>query len=342
MIRFKGDDRMTLSDQVLSFLQQNGRESISGEEIAKQLGVTRNTVWKAVNKLKEEGYEISAGTNRGYVLNSSGDALTSASILQHIPKEYCDLDIIVEDRVTSTNTVLKKLAEQGSKEGTVLISQEQTAGKGRMGRSFYSPFGCGLYMSILLRPGFSAENSLLITTAAAVAVAKGITEVTGAKTRIKWVNDVYIGWKKVCGILTEASVDFENGGLSYAVLGIGINVREAEGGFMELADVATAIYQQHPPKGARARLAATVLTHFMSYYRVLEKKPFMREYQNLSLLTGVDIVYSIGAKQERGTVLGIDDDARLIVRLETGEIKYYLAGEVSIQKGFAGGINHEN
>lgn len=328
---------MTLSDQVLSLLQEYGGESISGEEIAKQLGVTRNAVWKAVNKLKEEGYEIAAGTNRGYVLNSSGDALTSASILQHIPEEYRDLDILVEGRVTSTNTVLKQMAEQGRREGTVMISQEQTAGKGRLGRSFYSPFGCGLYMSILLRPSFSAENSLLITTAAAVAVAKGITEVTGVETKIKWVNDVYIGWKKVCGILTEASVDFENGGLTYAVLGIGINVQEAEGGFMELADMATAIYRKDPPKGTRARLAAAVLTHFLRYYRELEQKPFMKAYQSLSLLTGLDIVYSIGDKQEKGTVLGIDDDARLAVRLDSGEIKHYLAGEVSIQRGFTGG-----
>lgn len=332
---------MMLQDQVLSLLQEYGGDSISGEEIAKQLGVTRNAVWKAVHKLKEEGYEITAGTNRGYVLSSSGDALTSASILQHIPDEYRDLNILVEGRVTSTNTVLKQMAEQGSREGTVLISQEQTAGKGRLGRSFYSPFGCGLYMSIILRPRFSAENSLLITTAAAVAVAKGITDVTGVETKIKWVNDVYIGRKKVCGILTEASVDFENGGLTYAVLGIGINVQEAEGGFMELADVATAIYQADPPKGTRARLAAAVLTHFMNYYRELEQKTFMKEYQGLSLLTGLDIVYSIGDRQEKGTVLGIEDDARLTVRLDTGEIRRYLAGEVSIQRGFAGGNEHE-
>lgn len=332
---------MTLPDRVLSLLQKCGGESVSGEEIAKQLGVTRNAVWKAVNKLKEEGYEITAGTNRGYVLNSNGDALTSSSILQHIPEEYRDLDILVEGRVTSTNTVLKQMAEQGYREGTVLISQEQTAGKGRLGRSFYSPFGCGLYMSILLRPSFSAEQSLLITTAAAVAVAKGITEVTGAETKIKWVNDVYIGWKKVCGILTEASVDFENGGLTYAVLGIGINVQEAEGGFMELADVATAIYKENSPKGIRAKLAASVLTHFLGFYRSLENKPFMKEYQELSLLTGADIVYSIGDKREQGTVLGIDDDARLMVRLENGEIQNYLAGEVSIQRGFTGGIKHE-
>lgn len=324
---------MSTKQEVLALLQSSN-DSLSGEEIASKLGVSRNSVWKAVNLLKQEGYEIESVTNRGYKLISTGDALTSASIMQYIPKKYNMLKIDVRDEVTSTNTVLKAIAEQGEKEGYVLISQEQTGGKGRLGRSFYSPFGSGLYMSILLRPKFSAENSLFITTAAAVATANAVREITGADAKIKWVNDIYIGYEKICGILTEASINFETNGLEYAVLGIGVNIKEPEGGFGELKGIATAIYKAEPPKGTRARLAAGILAKFMEFYNSLEEKAFMEEYKSLSFLTGIEIEYLLADKTESGVVLGIDDDAKLIVKLHSGEIKKYYAGEISIKKGY--------
>ncbi len=326
---------MAIREKVLNMLE-NTVEAISGEEIAQSLGVSRNSVWKAVNKLKEEGYEISAVTNKGYTLVSEGDSVSEFAVKKYLSKECAEIRVIVRDEVTSTQTVLKELGDKGEAGNLVLIAHRQTAGKGRLGRSFEAPKNSGLYMSILLRPKFTAEKALFITTAAAVATAKGIKLVTGKETSIKWVNDVYYQNKKVCGILTEANLDFESGGLNYAVLGIGVNITEPPGGFPEeISKVAAALYETAPPERIRARLAAEILNSFMGYYNHLEEKAFMEEYRKRSFLTGREIVFTQGDISESGTVVDIDDSARLIVKLDSGETKAYMAGEVSIVKNFA-------
>ncbi len=319
---------------VLELLRESGGP-LSGEEMAKKLHVSRNAVWKAVKKLKEAGYEIQARTNLGYELLSESDALLSENVCSHLSGAARHTFIEVREAVTSTNTVLKEIAEQGGKEGHVLIAERQTAGKGRLGRSFASPRGTGLYMSILLRPRFSAEESLSITTAAAVAVAEAVEKVTGRRAMIKWVNDVYLDGYKICGILTEASIDFETNGLHYAVLGIGVNIREPEGGFPEeLKEIAGAIYREAPPPGVRAALAAEILNSFFGFYESLEKRPFLPEYRSRSLLTGKAIRFVCGNKKFSGTVQGIDEEARLLVSLENGEQAAFGAGEVAIDKDF--------
>lgn len=319
---------------VLELLQEaNG--AVSGEQMAEKLGVTRNTVWKAVKHLREAGYEISAVTNQGYRLLSESDVLSPGNIRRQLEPQAAAVAIDVRDSVTSTNTVLKELAEQGGREGMVIIAHRQTMGKGRLGRSFYSPKGGGLYMSVLLRPAFSAEEALSITTAAAVAVARAIDEVTGERAMIKWVNDVYFHGRKVCGILTEASVDFENSGLHYAVLGMGVNITEPEGGFPgEVAQVAGALFPGQAPPGARTRLAAAILNHFFTYYNAMPERTFMEEYRSRSLLTGVEITFMEGDVQREGTVLGVDEQARLIVQLPDGSEKRFGAGEVNIKRDF--------
>lgn len=244
------------------------------------------------------------------------------------------VNIEIRDCVSSTNTVLKELAEQGKPEGAVLIAKEQSAGKGRMGRSFFSPKGTGLYMSILLRPKFSAEESLSITTAAAVAVAGAVEEVRGRPAKIKWVNDVYLDGYKICGILTEASADFETGGLHYAVLGIGVNLQAPEGGFSEdIKDIAGALFET-VPTGAREALAAGILNRFFAFYSSLTTCSFLTEYRERSLLTGTQIHFLYGNETFSGKVIGIDDEVRLVVKLEDGTKKAFSAGEVEIDKEF--------
>lgn len=325
---------MDAADKVLELLQEASGPA-SGEAMAEKLGVTRNTVWKAVQRLRESGYEISAVTNQGYRLLSESGVLTAGNIRRRLEPQAAMAAIEVRDTVTSTNTVLKALAEQGGREGMVVIAQKQTMGKGRLGRSFYSPKGGGLYMSVLLRPRFSAEEALSITTAAAVAVAKAIDDVTGQRALIKWVNDVYFHGRKVCGILTEASVDFENSGLHYAVLGMGVNVTEPEGGFPgEVAQVAGSLFGREAPPGARTKLAAAILNHFFTYYQALPQRAFMEEYRSRSLLTGMDITFMEGGSQREGTVLGVDGQARLMVRLPDGSEKRFGAGEVNIKRDF--------
>lgn len=326
---------MSIKDEVLQFLENNPGP-VSGEEIGEELGICRNSVWKAVQKLRRAGYDIEAATNKGYRLVSESAVLSVENIRRHLEPQAQEVAIQVRDTVSSTNTVVKELAEQGGREGMVVVAEHQLQGKGRLGRSFYSPRASGLYMSLLLRPAFSPEESLSITTAAAVAVAQAIDRVTGGLAKIKWVNDVYLRGRKVCGILTEASVDFESGGLNYAVLGIGVNIQEPPGGFpAEVREVAGAIFQEAPPPGARAWLAGEILNRFFEYYRQLPQRAFMTEYRLRSLLTGMDITFRQGGSTWEGRVLGVDEEARLVVRLEDGKEKRFGAGEVAImKKGF--------
>lgn len=254
-------------------------------------------------------------------------------------EKYLDTDfpvqVDVQREVTSTNTILKSLAEQGMPEGFVLIAQAQTAGRGRLGRSFHSPIGTGLYFSILLRPDCSAERSLFITTSAAVAVCKAIEKLTDQKPLIKWVNDLYLHEKKICGILTEASVNYETKGLNWAVLGIGINLAEPEGGFPEdIRSIAGSLFREKCPADMAAHLAAEVLNQFFRLYKDMETGAFIDEYRSRSFLTGREIVFSRGNETFSGVVTGISEEAHLLVRLSSGEEQAFSAGEVQIHKGF--------
>ena len=325
---------MELSDRVLELLRGRN-EPLSGEEMAARLQVSRNSVWKAVQKLRNAGYTIQAGTNSGYQLVAESGVFSPENIARRLTGAASRADIRILEEVSSTNTVCKELAEQGGPEGTVVIARRQTAGKGRLGRSFSSPAGTGLYMSILLRPTFSAEESLSITTAAAVAVAGAVEAVTGKNAMIKWVNDVYLDGYKICGILTEASIDFETGGLRYAVLGIGVNVEVPEGGFPEeLRDIAGALYERDAPPETRTVLAAEILNRFFDFYQNLTDRPFLPEYRRRSLLTGRKVTLVRGNTKQTGTVLGVDEEARLQVRLESGEEAVFSAGEVTVEKDF--------
>lgn len=323
---------MEITCRILEILRES-RQAVSGESIAQQLGVSRGGVWKAIRKLREDGYQIEAATNKGYRLVSESGVLTPENIRRLLAPGMEGIEIDLREQVTSTNTVLKEIAEQGRPEGLVLIAEKQVKGKGRLGRSFYSPKGSGLYMSILLRPELPPEDSLAITTAAAVAVAEAVSAVTGRQALIKWVNDVYLDGRKICGILTEAAIDFENRKLNYAVLGIGVNILEPPGGFpAEVAEVAGALYKEEAPAGSRTRLAAEILNRFFRFYRALPEHRYMGEYKRLSLLTGREITFQQGRETWEGTVLGIDDEARLVVRLDSGEEKAFGAGEVAIIK----------
>lgn len=324
---------MSVQDSVLELLRERG-DVISGEEMAERLGISRNSVWKAVRKLRQAEYEIDASTNRGYRLVSESNVLSADNIRRRLEKVAQGVAIDVRSSASSTNTVLKELAEKGGREGMVVIAEHQEQGKGRLGRSFYSPQGGGLYMSVLLRPSFSAEESLAITTAASVAVAQAIDSLTGGRAKIKWVNDVYYQAKKVCGILTEAALDFESGKLNYAVLGIGVNIQAPQGGFPEgIREVAGALYAENAPAGARARLAAEILNRFFAFYRSMpDRKNYMQEYRGRSLLDGMEVTLRQGDNQWEGTVLGVDDQARLLVRLKDGGRRAFGAGEVAIEK----------
>ena len=214
---------MNVKQKLITLFENNRGAFLSGEELAEKLDCSRAAVWKAVTSLRGEGYAIDAVTGRGYRLAPATDVLSAAGIEKYLPAETRDITLDVRRRAEgSTNDILREAAGRGAPAWTVLVCGEQTGGKGRLGRSFFSPSDSGLYISILLRPDMPAADSVRITTAAAAAVAKAIEDCTESSPRIKWVNDIYVNGKKVCGILTEAAFSLENGGLDYAVAGIGI------------------------------------------------------------------------------------------------------------------------
>jgi BirA family transcriptional regulator, biotin operon repressor / biotin---[acetyl-CoA-carboxylase] ligase len=325
---------MSIKDKTLVVLENNKGNYISGAQLAEQLSVSRNSVWKAIKSLQDDGYNISAVTNKGYCLSLDTDILSSQSISKYLSKDNDIFNINVYKTITSTNSAIKDLAIKGEKEGNVIIAEEQTEGRGRLGRKFYSPNGTGIYMSILLRPQISASESFLITTAAAVAVAESIDAVSGKEAKIKWVNDIYCDNKKVCGILTEASFDLESGGLEYAVLGIGINVKTPEKGFPEeIKDIASEIFNNEifDLKDVRSKLVAKVLEGFWNYYKFIDNKSFLDAYKSRSLLINREILIISRNSSEKAVALEIDDECKLKVRMEDGSIRLLSSGEVSLK-----------
>ena len=326
------DNEIRVRDIVLSFLENNKGEYISGEKIANSVGVSRNAVWKAIRALQSDGHKIHSSTNKGYCLDNSNDVLSKQSIEKHLKNNIFDIEVVKS--VSSTNTVLRQKAEQGEKEGAVLIAEEQTQGRGRMGRDFFSPGNTGIYMSILLRPSLSAEKSVMITTCAAVAVAEAIEEVAKKEAKIKWVNDIFCGDKKVCGILTEASLAIESGTLAYAVLGIGINVFPPENNFpSEIESIADSVFEScDMAKNPRSTLIAKVLENFWRYYKDIENRPHFEQYKKRSMVLSQPITVISGRDSYEAKAIDLDENFNLKIILPNGRIRYLNSGEVSIRK----------
>lgn len=241
----------------------------------------------------------------------------------------CGYDIHLVHSVDSTNNVLKKLAAEGTEDGYILIAEEQTAGKGRQGRSFFSPKS-GIYMSLLIRPEVSPEKTLFYTTAAGVAVCRAIERETRNKAQIKWVNDVYIGMRKICGILVESSI--RSGRTEWAVIGMGVNITPPAGGFPpQIADRACALFEQNAPEDFYCRFAAAMAEEL---YNVLHdnRRKISDEYRRRSMVIGMDVIAYSGSGEERKCkVIDVDDNAQLIVEYENGEKGRLYSGEVRIK-----------
>ncbi len=318
-------------DAVLDLLRQNADTFVSGAEIGRQLSVSRTAVWKAIEQLKEDGYRIDSVPNKGYLLSSVSDVLSEEGIARYLKDP--SLPIRVYPSITSTNTVLKAMAADGVPAPLALIAGEQTNGRGRMGRSFYSPSRTGLYMSLLLRPGIAAADVTGITACAAVAVAQTIEQLSGQEAAIKWVNDVYVQGKKVCGILTEASIDCETGVIHYLIIGIGINTALPEKDFPEeLQAIAGAAFVGDPVPDLRCRLAAGVLDRLMAFSDDLTDERIFTEYKKRLLVLGRPInILAVGKDPEPATVLDLERDYALLVRCEDGSIRRLNSGEVSVR-----------
>ena len=319
---------MSTRNDVLAALLDEA-QSISGERLARRLGVSRNAVWKAIGQLRDDGYIIDAGTNRGYRLVDSPDRISVAGIGRWLKPGAIGSRIELHRTLDSTNTRAKAIAATGAPHGYLVIAESQTGGKGRMGRAFFSPEHSGVYITYILRPDMLAEQAVMITSMAAVAVARAIEAVADVQVGIKWVNDLYINRRKVCGILCEASMDFESGQLEYAVLGIGVNVAAME--FPgELRDIATSIANECGEPVSRNRLIAEISNQLNALYGQLESLEFMTESRSRSIVIGRDVQVIRGGVSFPAKALDIDDQGRLVIR--TGEgISRVNSGEVSLK-----------
>lgn len=322
---------MNVKETLIKTLAENNGEYISGAALAEQLGVSRNAVWKAVKALEAEGYAIESVTSKGYRMSADNNRISAGFISSKLETESLGRNIILFDEIDSTNNEAKKIAAAGETHGTVVIADRQTMGKGRMGRSFVSPAGTGVYMSVIIRPDISVESAGLITSAAAVAAAEAVEKVCGQKIMIKWVNDLYLNDKKICGILTEASMGLEMKALDYAVIGIGINVRSVRGMFdEELSSRASSIEDETGVRPDRNVLCAEILNRLEFWLSSIERRDFLHEYRRREYLTGKLITANVGNSSVVGSAVGIDNNANLMIELPGGEIKHLNSGEANL------------
>lgn len=324
---------MTVKKSVLKVLEENRDESISGEELAKELGVSRTAIWKAIKSLRAEGYNINAGTNKGYNLTSDNDLLSQEGIRLYLRKEYKENIIKVYKTIDSTNKEAKKiLVDEDVPHGTVLIAEEQTEGKGRFKRKFYSPNKNGIYMSVILRPNIELSKAVHITTTSAVAVCKSIEKLIGKYPKIKWVNDIFLNDKKICGILTEATGNFESGNIENIVVGIGINFKNESELPSEIKDIAGSLFKCDEQSITRNQLVGEIVNELLSMCDNLDDENIMKEYKELSFVLGRDVTYVKNNKINKGKAIDIKDDGTLIVKLDNSEIDYLNSGEISLKE----------
>ena len=320
-----------MKTEILRYLKE-ADGYISGQELCERLQVSRTAVWKVVRQLVAEGYEIEAVRNRGYRLKTAGDILSQAEILSSIRGSWAGREILYLDEVDSTNTAAKKAAENGAVHGTLVVSERQTGGKGRRGRAWDSPRGTGIFMTLILRPNMAPVHASMLTLVAALAVADGIRECTGAESLIKWPNDIVMSGKKICGILTEMSADPDC--INYVAVGIGINVNMEE--FPEeIRGVAASIFTETGKKTKRSLLISAVMAAFERYYEVFMKTTDMsgllEDYNGKLANCGRTVRVLDPAGEYSGTAIGIDREGELLVEMEDTTVRRVLSGEVSVR-----------
>ncbi len=321
---------MEIKDCLLNELVSANSGYVSGESIAEKLGVSRNSVSKTAAQLRRDGFLIESSPKKGYRFSRYNLRCPDCCIEKH--SKNAPPEIITLNTVTSTNEEVKKLAQEGAPEGLLLTAEEQTAGKGRTGKSFFSPRGTGVYMSILLYPSFAATDAKLITTCAAVAVCRAIESMSEKTAEIKWVNDVFCGGRKVSGILTEGSLNVESGTISKAVVGIGVNLFPPEAGFGMLTGTAGTVFKDAwNGWDVKGRFISAVYDNFMEEYLRLPEADFISEYKKRSYLPGKKITVLKQSEELDAVAVEVGDDLRLLVRYTDGGEEWLDSGEVSIK-----------
>ncbi|KMT22038.1 biotin--[acetyl-CoA-carboxylase] ligase [Clostridium cylindrosporum] len=315
---------------VLEYLKES-MNYVSGEDMSRELGVSRTAIWKNIKKLKELGYNIESSSKKGYRLLESPDILTEGEIAPLLNTNYIGREIVYYEEIGSTNDEATLLAKKGAKEGLVVLSSFQTKGRGRLQRNWVSSKGEAIAMSILLRPEIPPFMAPGITQVVALSVAAGLHLSTDLKFSIKWPNDIILNGKKVCGILTE--MDGEIDSLNYIIVGIGINVNQAEIPD-EISHKATSLKVELSKHIERKIIVSNILNEFEKNYKVFKEDgiaPFIGELKKYSALIGKDVLISNPFKTFNGKVVDIDSEGYLVVEDEDGNLQSIVGGDISIR-----------
>lgn len=318
---------MTIKQSVLELLLNANGQYISGEQIATSLNVTRAAIWKSIKQLKAEGFSIDAISNKGYAIVGCSDIVTESGIKKHLLSDSI-LTFEIHDSITSTNILMRE--KTANDEGYIIVSKEQTQGIGRLNRNFFSPKNTGIYFSLLLKPNIDASETINITTMAAVAVCKAIVEISNKTPQIKWVNDIYLDGKKVCGILTQGSFSMENNTTEYVILGIGINVYEPKDGFPKEIIHSAGFLFTNQEDNIKNKLVALVVNHFFDMYKNMNQKEIAALYKHYSFVVGKQVMVHTSNGSVSAKVLDINEKCNLIVQFDNGNTDVLSSGEISI------------
>ena len=316
--------------KILALLRER-EEYVSGQELCQRFGVSRTAVWKAIGQLKE-GYCIEAVKNRGYLLVPEEEVYGRHELESRMDTDWAGRPVFYYDELASTNLQAKLDAENGAGEGTLIVADMQTAGRGRKGKGWSSPAGTNVYFTLILKPDYDVEQASMVTLVMGMAVAEGIRATCGVDARIKWPNDIVAGGRKLCGMLAEMSVEREF--IHYVVVGVGINVKEQV--FPEeIADTATSLWQECGRKVSRGQLIVNVMKAFEARYKVFcgsrSLSGLVEEYNGMLVNKNREVRVLDPKGEFRGVSRGINEKGELLVELEDGSVTAVYAGEVSVR-----------
>lgn len=315
-----------LKDDILNELESNRNTPISGQMLADKYHVSRNAVWKAVKALEQEGYEIVSSSKKGYYIPDSCDIISEQGIRKDLSEKCKQMDVRTFSVIDSTNNEAKRIMATENCEAMLIVADRQDGGRGRLGRTFYSPENCGIYMTLIYRIKDGIQNPALITMAAAVAVVRAIESLTDLKLSLKWVNDVFYDGKKVAGILTEAMTNLETGRVENVAVGIGINVKQQDMP-EELKDIAVSL---NITDINRNRIIAEITNQLLKLYSSMNADDFMDEYISHSFVIGKKIQYEKNNQLLSAVVTGIEKDGSLMIRDEAGNTEALISGEIRV------------
>ena len=320
-------------EKVLSLLLEQGDRYVSGEAMSRALGISRAAVWKAIEALRQEGYVIQSAPNRGYRLENAPDRVREGELSGPLAGCRVGGRLMCLETVDSTNTEAKRQAMAGAPDGLVIVSEEQTGGRGRRGRSFVSPPG-GLYLSALLRPDCPLEQVSALTAWTAVAVCDAVEELCGIRPGIKWPNDVILDGRKLCGILTELELEAEAAALRYVVVGLGLNVSQTEADFgPEVAPVAVSLAQALGKAPRRAEAAGAVIAALDRMAADFPQRwgEWLERYRADCLTLGRPVRLLRAGGEEAAVAEAVDETFALVVRRPDGRRETVSSGEVSVR-----------